>query len=173
MFINLKNANRTTPIGGRWLTLATGIPIHVLREDRILHEARVTGGDVRRICDLFGLSVEGALRYLPDPEPRRHAAAPVRELTTPTAVLRTLTTSVPTDRPFSNHEPTGGLGRPLEWCRGDFVNMADADVQDGRRVAGYIGGDRSRSPSNRTDTSRRPPDRAMSFASSSASPMVP
>ncbi len=47
---------------------ATGIPIHVMREDRILHEARATGGDVRRICDLFGLTVEGALRYLPEPD---------------------------------------------------------------------------------------------------------
>jgi hypothetical protein len=28
----------------------TGIPIYVLREDRILHEAHATGGDVRRIC---------------------------------------------------------------------------------------------------------------------------
>jgi len=69
VFINSRNSNRTTPVGGRWLTLATGIPVHVMREDRILHEARATGGDVRRICDLFGLSVEGALRYLPDPEP--------------------------------------------------------------------------------------------------------
>lgn len=69
VFINHRNSNRTTPVGGRWLTLATGIPVHVMREDRILHEARATGGDVRRICDLFGLSVEGALRYLPDPEP--------------------------------------------------------------------------------------------------------
>ena len=34
-----------------------------LREDRILDEVRATGGDVRRICELFGLSVEGALRY--------------------------------------------------------------------------------------------------------------
>jgi len=69
VFINSRNSNRTTPVGGRWLTLATGIPVHVMREDRILHEARATGGDVRRICDLFGLSVEGALRYLPGPEP--------------------------------------------------------------------------------------------------------
>lgn len=69
VFINPSNANRTTPVGGRWLTLATGIPVHVMREDRILHEARATGGDVRRICDLFGLSVEGALRYLSDAEP--------------------------------------------------------------------------------------------------------
>lgn len=69
VFLNHRNSTRTTPVGGRWLTLATGIPVHVMREDRILHEARATGGDVRRICDLFGLTVEGALRYLPDPEP--------------------------------------------------------------------------------------------------------
>ena len=35
-----------------------------LREDRILHEIHATGGDVRRIYDLFGLSVESATRYL-------------------------------------------------------------------------------------------------------------
>jgi hypothetical protein len=34
-----------------------------LREDRILQEIHTTGGDVRRICDLFGLSIETALRY--------------------------------------------------------------------------------------------------------------
>lgn len=68
VFLNHRNSSRTTPVGPRWLTLATGIPIHVMREDRILHEARATGGDVRRICDLFGLTVEGSLRYLPDPE---------------------------------------------------------------------------------------------------------
>jgi hypothetical protein len=54
---------KLTDIVDARLTLATGIPIHILREDRILNEARVTGGDVRRICDLFGLSVEAAMRY--------------------------------------------------------------------------------------------------------------
>ena len=34
-----------------------------LRTDRILYEVEQTGGDVRRICDLFGISVETALRY--------------------------------------------------------------------------------------------------------------
>jgi integrase len=68
VFLNHRNSTRTTPIGSRWLTLATGIPVHVMREDRILHEARATGGDIRRICDLFGLTVEGALRYLPNPD---------------------------------------------------------------------------------------------------------
>jgi len=27
-------------------------------------QIHATGGDIRRICDLFGLSVEGATRYL-------------------------------------------------------------------------------------------------------------
>lgn len=65
LFINHRNAGHTAPVGGRWLALKTGIPIYVLREDRILHEAQATDGDVRRICDLFGLTVEGAIRYLP------------------------------------------------------------------------------------------------------------
>ena len=34
-----------------------------LREDRILHEIHATGGDVRRICALFGLSINAAMRY--------------------------------------------------------------------------------------------------------------
>lgn len=33
------------------------------REDRILQEIHATGGDVRRICDLFGLGIDAALRY--------------------------------------------------------------------------------------------------------------
>ncbi len=33
-------------------------------EDRILSEIHATGGDIRRICDLFGLSIVGAARYL-------------------------------------------------------------------------------------------------------------
>jgi hypothetical protein len=30
---------------------------------RILDEVRATGGDARRICALFGMSVKGAARY--------------------------------------------------------------------------------------------------------------
>lgn len=67
LFINHRNATRTTPIGGRWLTIATGgVPIYVMRADRILNEVRATGGDARRICDLFGLTMQGAVRYLPN-----------------------------------------------------------------------------------------------------------
>jgi hypothetical protein len=34
-----------------------------IRSDRILDEVRATGGDIRRICDLFGLTVADASRY--------------------------------------------------------------------------------------------------------------
>lgn len=34
-----------------------------IRFDRILDEARATGGDIRRLIDLFGLSFETASRY--------------------------------------------------------------------------------------------------------------
>ncbi|CAM5693501.1 hypothetical protein SCHAM137S_06516 [Streptomyces chartreusis] len=40
-----------------------GTPARVIRTDRILHEVQTTGADLRRICDLFGLSVPAALRY--------------------------------------------------------------------------------------------------------------
>ena len=38
------------------------LPPQTLR-DRILDEVRATGGGIRRICDLFGLTVSGASRY--------------------------------------------------------------------------------------------------------------
>jgi hypothetical protein len=37
--------------------------IQRIRQARILDEARATGGDIRALCDLFGLSVAGAHRY--------------------------------------------------------------------------------------------------------------
>jgi len=68
LFINPGNSNRLGPVGQRWLGLTLGMPARMLREDRILHEIHTSGGDVRRICDLFGLTVAAALRYLPDLE---------------------------------------------------------------------------------------------------------
>jgi hypothetical protein len=41
-----------------------GVAGQLIRRDRILDEAHATGGDVRRLIDLFGLSVEGAHRYV-------------------------------------------------------------------------------------------------------------
>lgn len=39
------------------------MPVRRIREDRVLDEARATRGDVRRLCDLFGLSIKAAERY--------------------------------------------------------------------------------------------------------------
>lgn len=58
------------PTSRRVLPLV-GLPVQpqALREDRILHEIYATGGDVRRICDLFGMSIDAALRYTTGLEP--------------------------------------------------------------------------------------------------------
>lgn len=63
LFIHYRSALDTKPVGGRWLSLVLGTAARGIRTDRILDEVRATRGDLRRICDLFGLSVAGASRY--------------------------------------------------------------------------------------------------------------
>ena len=63
LFINRRTAPRLTPVSRPFPWRDVKLRPQTLREDRILDEVRATGGDVRRICELFGLSVEGALRY--------------------------------------------------------------------------------------------------------------
>lgn len=46
-----------------FLTLNLSGGVQALRSDRILHEAIASGGDPRRLCDLFGLSIQHATRY--------------------------------------------------------------------------------------------------------------
>lgn len=50
----------------RWFHLAIGpgLTPRQLRDDRILNEADATGGDIRALTDLFGLSVNASTRYL-------------------------------------------------------------------------------------------------------------
>jgi hypothetical protein len=59
-----RGASRLVAAGHSYPWKNTTFRPQALREDRILHEIRATGGDVRRLCGLFGLSVEGATRYL-------------------------------------------------------------------------------------------------------------
>jgi len=65
LFVTIRSANGTNPVGSRWIKLK--IVIHggaqAVREDRILDEAHASSGDIRRICDMFGLSVTAAERY--------------------------------------------------------------------------------------------------------------
>jgi hypothetical protein len=63
LFINTYTAVRTGPVSHLWITQTIGVSAQAVREDRILHEAIATGGDIRRLIDLFGLSVAGAERY--------------------------------------------------------------------------------------------------------------
>jgi integrase len=65
LFITMRSATGLGPAGDRWVKLKTGVPggVQAIREDRILHEAHASGGDIRRICDLFGLSISAAERY--------------------------------------------------------------------------------------------------------------
>ena len=65
LFIHFRTAARTEHVGFRWIGLTVDIRggVQALREDRILHEAHATGGDTRRLCDLFGLSITAASRY--------------------------------------------------------------------------------------------------------------
>jgi integrase len=63
LFIHLRTALGTGQVGTRWLGLKLGTAAKDIRTDRILDEVRATGGDIRRICDLFGLTVAGAARY--------------------------------------------------------------------------------------------------------------
>ncbi len=64
LLINRRTAPRLVTVGPSFPWKGSTLHAKALREDRILHEIHTTGGDVRRICDLFGLSIDGATRYL-------------------------------------------------------------------------------------------------------------
>ncbi|HET6949412.1 MAG TPA: hypothetical protein VFI47_03495 [Acidimicrobiales bacterium] len=63
LFVTRKSGPRLTPVGKQFPWTKTNLRPQALREDRILQEIHATGGDIRRLCDLFGLSVEAAQRY--------------------------------------------------------------------------------------------------------------
>ena len=69
LFINKQSAVRITQVSNVWVVENLGMSPQALREDRILYEAETTK-DLRRLCDLFGLSVDGAERYLRTTAPR-------------------------------------------------------------------------------------------------------
>ena len=63
LFINMRSALSTGEVGIRWLHLKLGRSPKSLREDRILDEAIATGGDIRRLGDMFGLGTKASSRY--------------------------------------------------------------------------------------------------------------
>jgi integrase len=65
LFLTKHTGRRTEECSKRWIWLTIGpdLSIAAIREDRILDEAHATGGDVRRLADLFGLSIQAGTRY--------------------------------------------------------------------------------------------------------------
>lgn len=51
------------PSAVQWISTSMGMTVQEAREDLILHELHASGGDIRRLCDMFGRSIAGASRY--------------------------------------------------------------------------------------------------------------
>jgi hypothetical protein len=63
LFIHARNWTTTRPCTNWWIRKQLGTSGDRIRQDRILDEAHANGGDMRALCDLFGLSITGAARY--------------------------------------------------------------------------------------------------------------
>jgi len=64
LFIHIHTAGGVKPASNKWIATKIGTSARSIRTDRIIQEVRATGGDVRRICDMFGLTVHGAAPYV-------------------------------------------------------------------------------------------------------------
>lgn len=62
-FIHRWNHTYVKPVTPWWIRKRLGMSGQAIRQDRILDEAHATAGDLRQVCDLFGLSTSAALRY--------------------------------------------------------------------------------------------------------------
>jgi hypothetical protein len=63
LFLHVRNAGTVRHVTPWWIRKQLGMPGQSIRLDRIFDEAQATGGDLRALCDLFGLSIAGAYRY--------------------------------------------------------------------------------------------------------------
>jgi hypothetical protein len=63
LFINRRSATHTGQVNANWVAKTLGMPAQTIRRDRILDEAFATGGDLRQISDMFGVSVATAHRF--------------------------------------------------------------------------------------------------------------
>lgn len=60
--IHTRSAGTLEQVKVPWLTDKLGMPTHALRQDRILAEVHA-GGDLRQICDFFGVTIATAEHY--------------------------------------------------------------------------------------------------------------
>ena len=63
LFIHARSWKTTRPVTSYWIGQQLAIPAEHIRLDRIYQEVEATGGDIRALCDLFGMSIGNAARW--------------------------------------------------------------------------------------------------------------
>jgi hypothetical protein len=83
LFIHARNWKTTRAVSSAWISQQLAISAEHIRLDRIYQEVEATGGDIRAICDLFGMSIANAARWATTADhigqpPDTGSAGPVR-----------------------------------------------------------------------------------------------
>jgi len=63
LFLHYLNAGSTRPTSSEWVNKRIGMSPMALRQDRIIDETIATSGDMRRVCDFFGVVMATAQHY--------------------------------------------------------------------------------------------------------------
>jgi hypothetical protein len=63
LFVHARSWTSTRSVTSAWIRQQLGISAEHIRLDRIYHEVEATGGDIRALCDLFGMSIANAARW--------------------------------------------------------------------------------------------------------------
>ncbi len=63
LLIHARSWTRTSPVTTAWIRDQLAMPPEHIRLDRIFQEVQATSGDIRALCDLFGMSVANAARW--------------------------------------------------------------------------------------------------------------
>ena len=63
LFIHARSWKTTRPVTSAWIGQQLAISAEHIRLDRIYQEVEATGGDIRALCDLFGMSIANAARW--------------------------------------------------------------------------------------------------------------
>jgi hypothetical protein len=63
LFIHARSWKTTRPVTSAWIAEQLAISAEHIRLDRIYQEVEATGGDIRALCDLFGMSIANAARW--------------------------------------------------------------------------------------------------------------
>ena len=73
LFIHARSWKTTRPVPSYWIGQQLAISAEYVRLDRIYQEVEATGGDIRALCDLFGMSIANGARWATTIDPRQRA----------------------------------------------------------------------------------------------------